>query len=257
MASFLITGASRGFGLALVKELASLPPSKVSNIIAASRSQSTALDELIKSDTTNRIEQVRLDVTNRDSIATAAAEVEAKLGDKGLDVLINNAGVLEYSFGGTSSMENLESSFAVNVLGVHHVTQSFFPLLIKGNLKKVANISTTLGSIAVAPSFAAMPAPAYKIIKAAMNALTVQWALDHEKDGFTFVALCPGWMKTELGGGDMADLTPEQGAKASLDIIFNKSQAEVNGKMAKVFVEGLDKPAEGRLNVYDGSDAPW
>ncbi len=53
----------------------------------------------------------------------------------------------------------------------------------------------------------------------------------------------------------MADLTPEQGAKASLDIIFDKGQKEVNGQMPKVFVQGWEK-AEG-LNVYDGSNAPW
>lgn len=87
---------------------------------------------------------------------------------------------------------NLESSFAVNVLGVHHVTQAFFPLLQKGNLKKVANISTTLGSIDLVPHLVYFPAPAYKITKAATNPLTVQWALDHEKDGFTFIAICPG-----------------------------------------------------------------
>lgn len=55
----------------------------------------------------------------------------------------------------------------------------------------------------------------------------------------------------------MVNLTPEQGAQASLDIIFNKTQEEVNGKMPKVFVEGFDKPAPGRMNVYDGTNAPW
>jgi hypothetical protein len=63
-------------------------------------------------------------------------------------------------------------------------------------------------------------------------------------------------MKTELGGGDMADLTPEQGAKASLDIIFNKGQ-ELNGQMPKVFVKGWEKPQEGKWNVYDGTNVPW
>lgn len=52
----------------------------------------------------------------------------------------------------------------------------------------------------------------------------------------------------------MADLTPEEGAKASLDIIFNKGQ-EVNGQMPKVFVKGYEK-GEG-TNVYDGTNAPW
>lgn len=61
-------------------------------------------------------------------------------------------------------------------------------------------------------------------------------------------------MKTELGGGEIADLTPEQGAKASLDIIFNKGQ-EVNGKMPIVYVEGWEN-AKGP-NVYNGTNYPW
>lgn len=61
-------------------------------------------------------------------------------------------------------------------------------------------------------------------------------------------------MKTALGGGDMADLTPEEGAKASLDIIFKPGQ-EYNGQMPKVFVKGWEK-AEGN-NQYDGTNVPW
>ena len=52
--------------------------------------------------------------------------------------------------------------------------------------------ATTLGSITLARAAHYLPAPAYKISKAAMDALTVQYALDYEKDGFTFMALCPG-----------------------------------------------------------------
>ena len=62
------------------------------------------------------------------------------------------------------------------------------------------------------------------------------------------------WLKTDLGGGDMADLTPEEGARASLDIIFKEGQ-EYNGKMPKIFVKGWEN-AKGP-NVYDGTDAPW
>ena len=52
--------------------------------------------------------------------------------------------------------------------------------------------STPLGSITLSRAAHYLPAPAYKISKAAMNALTVQYALDYEKEGFTFMALCPG-----------------------------------------------------------------
>lgn len=61
-------------------------------------------------------------------------------------------------------------------------------------------------------------------------------------------------MQTDLGGGDMADLTPEQGAKASLDILF-KPNEETNGTMPKVLIPGWENFTSG--NVYDGKDAPW
>jgi hypothetical protein len=62
------------------------------------------------------------------------------------------------------------------------------------------------------------------------------------------------WLKTELGGGDMADLLPEQGAKGTLEII-DRPNSETNGKFITVFVEGWDNA--DRLNVYDGKEAPW
>ncbi|KAI1410012.1 NAD(P)-binding protein [Hypoxylon sp. FL1857] len=253
MASFLITGASRGFGLALARLLASLPASDVSKVFASAREDSTALNDLAK-ESPGRVIVVRLDVTNEASIKQAAVEVERQLEGKGLDVLINNAGVCEYAPDGVKSMDNLEESITINVLGAHWVTRAFLPLLQKGTLKKVANISTTLASITLARDAHYFPAPAYKISKAAMNSLTVQYALDHEKEGFTFMALCPGWMKTDLGGGDMADLTPEEAAKASLDIILRPGQ-ELNGKMPKVHIKGWEN-APGR-NQYDGTNVPW
>lgn len=103
MASYLITGASRGFGLALAKELVSRPPTAVSKIFAAVRGDAPELDELAKG-SAGRIDVVKLDVTSQDSIKKAAAEVEKKLEGKGLDVLINNAGVCQYAFEGVKSM---------------------------------------------------------------------------------------------------------------------------------------------------------
>lgn len=98
MASFLITGASRGFGLALVKELVSHPSSEVGKVIAAARGDAPALDEVV-SKSSGRVSVVMLDVTNQASIKQAVTEAESILGDKGLDVLINNAGICEYALG--------------------------------------------------------------------------------------------------------------------------------------------------------------
>ena len=103
MASFFITGASRGFGLALVRELVSLPTSKVSKVIASAQGDAPALNELAQK-SSGRVDIVQLDVTDQASIKKAAAEAETSLGGKGLDVLINNAGVCQYDFEGVKSM---------------------------------------------------------------------------------------------------------------------------------------------------------
>ena len=105
MATFLITGASRGLGLALTRELASRPASEVSKVFASIRGDSTpaALNELAQT-SSGRVVTVKLDVTDQQSIKKAAAEVETKLGGKGLDVLINNAGICQYSLGGVQAM---------------------------------------------------------------------------------------------------------------------------------------------------------
>ena len=103
MASIFITGASRGLGLAFVRELVALPNSEVGKIIASSRGDAPALDEIVQK-SSGRVAVVKLDVTNQTSIKKAATETESILGGKGLDVLINNAGICQYAFKGVSSM---------------------------------------------------------------------------------------------------------------------------------------------------------
>jgi NAD(P)-dependent dehydrogenase (short-subunit alcohol dehydrogenase family) len=103
MASYLITGASRGLGLELTRQLAAFPPSEVGKIFATARGDAPELEELAKK-SSGRVITIRLDVTDEASIKQAAAEVESKLDGKGLDVLINNAGVLQYSPKGIGSM---------------------------------------------------------------------------------------------------------------------------------------------------------
>lgn len=104
MASFLITGSSRGLGLALATRLASLPSSQVGTIFATARQDnSSQLKELITS-SSGRVQFVGLDVTNKSSIEEATRSVEQKLQGKGLDYLINNAGVLDWNPAGVAGM---------------------------------------------------------------------------------------------------------------------------------------------------------
>ncbi|PYH30041.1 SDR family oxidoreductase [Aspergillus neoniger CBS 115656] len=269
MASYLITGASRGIGLATARTLASKPASEVSVIFAAARTQTDDLKRLV-AQSPGRVHHVSMDVEIKNSIQPAVATVESVLLGKGLDVLINNAGIMPSTRGGIENMlavillipyialltvnrDNLDSVFHTNVTSAHLVTSAFLPLLKKGNLKKVVNISTTLGSITMAPRFALFPVPAYKVSKAALNMLTTQYAQSLADQGFTFLAISPGWVKTDLGG-ERADITAEQSVQGLLDIIVPATQ-EDNGKFFNIRVPGWEQ-AEG-LNQYDGEVVPW
>ncbi|KAL0263381.1 hypothetical protein SLS55_002361 [Diplodia seriata] len=252
MASYLITGSSRGLGLAIAGLIASKPSSEVSKVFASARSETDGIKKLV-SESNGRVEFVQLDVTSEESAKKAASTVEQSLGGKGLDVIINNAGVMNYTPNGIETMTDLDETFKINVTSVHYVTSAFLPLLKKGNLKKVVNISTTLGSIGKAPTYALFPVPAYKVSKAALNMLTVQYSQSFASEGFTFVAVSPGWVQTDLGGST-ADLTIEQGSKAVTDIVFRVGKEET-GKFFNIHVPGWEH-AEG-INQYDGANPPW
>lgn len=103
MASYLITGASRGIGLELTRQLSSLPSSTVSKVFATARGDAPALKELTQK-SSGKVVIVKLDTTSLESAKQAAAEVESHLEGKGLDVLINNAGVMPASPNGIVTM---------------------------------------------------------------------------------------------------------------------------------------------------------
>jgi len=253
MSSYLITGCSRGLGLELATQLAS--SSEVSTIFATARKESPALKELIQK-SNGRVVLIRLEATDAASIKQAVTDVEKALGGKGLDVLINNAGIMDYTPKGASTMspDDLNNVLTTNVTAVHLVTQAFLPLLEKGNLKKIVNITSTLGSISLAGEFLSSPAPAYKISKAALNMLTVQYASQQAEHGFTIFCISPGWLKTDLGGVDYADLEVSVGATAVLEKVF-AAKKEDNGTFMNIHVKGYENVETG--NKYDGENPPW
>lgn len=104
MASYLVTGSSRGLGLALVSRLANLPKAEVGTIIATARQDDSPRLKELANASSGRVELVKLDVTDRPNVEAAAKMVEAKLQGKGLDFLINNAGVMDWSSTGLEGM---------------------------------------------------------------------------------------------------------------------------------------------------------
>lgn len=145
MANYLITGASRGIGLELTKQLLSLPTSQVSKVFAVARSNPSALQDLMKQHQDRAI-HISACIDDTASIQKAATEVKTRLGTEGLDVLVNNAGVSVVSPGGikTLSAEDLAHVFDVNVVGTHRTIAAFLPLLEVGKLKKVISMCVLL-----------------------------------------------------------------------------------------------------------------
>ncbi|KAK4902834.1 hypothetical protein LTR27_000773 [Elasticomyces elasticus] len=248
--SYLVTGASRGIGLELVQQLLALPGSQVTKVIALSRgAPPAALQELLDKHA-ERATHVTASVDDTQSVKQAAQAVEAQLGDQGLDVLINNAGIFGEVFAEGAKFippEEMLRVLDVNVVGPHRVTAAFLTLLEKGRQKKVINMSSTLGSIAMSEYFTFAPVPPYKISKTALHMLNKQYALEYEGKGFTFLAVSPGWLKTDLGGPH-ADLDVDVGVRDVIRIILEATPAQ-NGHAVGIKVSGNDR--------YDGKEVPW
>ncbi|KAJ7467433.1 hypothetical protein B0H11DRAFT_2197348 [Mycena galericulata] len=143
---------------------------------------------------------VQLDITDYTSIKNAHAFIANYLQQKnlpGLDVLVNNAAIVGNTF---------EETFGVNVFGTAKITEAIRPILNNGGA--IINVSSGLGSMSlfskrppVMPVHLLLPAHMmYGASKAALNSLTVQWALQEEQkgSGIRVVSVCPGLNKTNL-----------------------------------------------------------
>ncbi|KAJ7274113.1 hypothetical protein C8J57DRAFT_1178256 [Mycena rebaudengoi] len=208
--SILVTGANQGLGRHTVHKLAATP-----NVIVfmGSRKISAAENALVefKSDihASSTVVPIQLDITDAASIKDAHAFIKDYLKSHnlpGLDVLVNNA-----ARSAAGRVEDFQELYAVNVFGTVAITEAIRPLINNGG--SILNISTELSSMKRYTKERSPPLiyPAYASSKAALNNLTVQWALREElKDsGIRVVSICPGFNKTNLndytGTGDPAD----------------------------------------------------
>ncbi|DBA71249.1 TPA: hypothetical protein ACH3X2_011067 [Trebouxia sp. C0005] len=204
----VITGSSRGLGLEFVRQLLDKTESQV---VATAREpqKAGALTALAKQQR-NRLKLVALDTGDESSIKAAAEEI-ANLYS-GVDLLINNAGIDEgveipaLELGAAT----YEKILNVNVVGPYLVTRTFVPLLLKRNTRTVVQMSSILGSLT--RNRLGMTDPkknplgnrciAYQASKAALNMQSSVFANELRKDKFCLVSLEPGWVDTDMGGGN-------------------------------------------------------
>lgn len=205
----LVTGANRGIGLEFVRQLLA----RGDRVVATCRhpGKATALNTLA-GEYPGRLRVLPLDVAREKSRAELVRELP--LVCERLDLLVNNAGVLHSGERfGQLSQALLEDSLAVNALGPLLVTEALAPTLADG--ARVANVSSMMSSLTTREEFRS---PGYCMGKAAQNMASVQLAHALRPRGIVVLALCPGWVQTDMGGAG-AQITPAQSVQGLLRVI--------------------------------------
>jgi NAD(P)-dependent dehydrogenase (short-subunit alcohol dehydrogenase family) len=200
----LVTGANRGIGLEIVRQLAA----KGITVILAARDPRRAEEaaQPLKAQGLAVIPR-QLDVTDQASVDQLAREVEAEFG--GLDILINNAGVfIDRNQPGTAAdLDVVRATLETNLYGPWRLSEVFLPLMRRAGRGRIVNLSSGLGAL----SEMGGGYPGYRVSKTALNALTRILADELRGSGVLVNSACPGWVRTEMGGAN-APRSVEQGA---------------------------------------------
>ena len=189
----LVTGANRGIGFEVCRQLASRGFIVFLTARDAGKAR-TAAEKLAKIGT---VERLLLDVADPQSIQNAADEVKKRYGY--LKVLVNNAGI-NYDTWQTAEKADINGTvmetITTNLLGPWRMCQAFLPLLRESGAGRIVNVSSESGSLA---NMGAGP-PAYQVTKAGLNALTRTLAGELRGARILVNAVCPGWVATDMGG---------------------------------------------------------
>ncbi len=203
----LVTGANKGIGLQIAKELAA----HGFTVLIGSRNLERG--ETAASSVGADAHAVQLDVTNQTSIAAAAERIRNEFGR--LDVLVNNAAISHVDKPGWSledmaksnrasvaSLDEVRTVFETNVFGVLAVTQAMLPLLREAPAARIVNVSSGVGSLTInsdpASPFRSMFDAVYCPSKTALNAITLAFAIELESTGIKVNAADPGFIATDL-----------------------------------------------------------
>jgi NAD(P)-dependent dehydrogenase (short-subunit alcohol dehydrogenase family) len=186
----LVTGANRGIGLELARQLLS----RGDKVDAAVRDPERAAQLRALAPAT-RLRIHRCDVADGASVAALAKA----LGDTALDVLVNNAGVWGGERQRVGDMDFAEAmrTYEINALGALRVSLAVLPHLRRGAGKKILSITSGMGSIDDNKSGGYL---GYRMSKAALNMMAKTLAVDLRADGIASAVINPGWVKTDMGG---------------------------------------------------------
>lgn len=229
MNTILITGAGRGIGIEMTKQLLEAG----NHVIAWARSpqKSTLLSQL-KSQYPQKLEIYPIDITSDAQVSEFLRQHTEK---KPIDILINNAGIYgEDRDFETLSLNDVLHTIETNSLGPMRVTKALLPFLQMSTNPKVIHITSLMGSIEDNESGGSY---GYRMSKAALNMFHKSFSIDYSN--IISLVIHPGWVKTDMGGPN-APTTPCESVQGILKII-----------------SAAKKSDSGKFISYSGEILPW
>ncbi|MFF1571348.1 SDR family NAD(P)-dependent oxidoreductase [Leifsonia sp. NPDC058292] len=240
MSVALVTGANRGIGREVARELAG----RGFKVVVAARSLLAAQE--LAAQLGSESVAVPIDVTDPASVRATAQRVQELTG--GIDVLVNNAGILPEATTQTHEIIDVDifqQTYATNVFGAVSVLQEFLPQLRRSPAGRIVNVTTTMASLADQTNpespYYGMVLPAYQSSKAALNNVTIALAKALADTPIKVTSVCPGFVQT--------DLTP-----------INREQAPVTAvEAAQVVVRAATLPADAPSGTFvdRSGTVPW
>ncbi|MBL7480766.1 SDR family oxidoreductase [Legionella bononiensis] len=226
MKTALITGANRGIGLEIARQL----KEKGYYVIGCCRNPAKANELKQYAD-----EIIQLDVTQDNDIAS----LQQTLKNSPIDLLVNNAGITgeQGVTTGNISRTNFIDVLNVNCISVVKISDALLPNIQASQDKNILVISSRMGSIAENDQGRSY---AYRTSKAALNCAMRSFAIDVQDKGVHVMLIHPGWVKTNLGGPD-----------ALIDV-----QTSVTGMLNQAEKE-LSRSHADKLHRFDGGVIPW
>lgn len=199
----LVTGGNKGIGHEIVRQLARAGWRVFLGARDRARGEAAAA-ELAGEGT---VEFLEIDVSNPGSIRAGAEELIRRT--PALDALVNNAGILEDDGKSIVDIDPdlVRRTLETNTFGPLQLTQALLPALRQAGGARVVNLSSGLGQLGDMED----GYPGYGISKTALNAVTRKFAAALKADGIAVNSVCPGWVKTDMGGAG-AHRTVRQGA---------------------------------------------
>ena len=224
----LITGANRGIGLEFTKQYAA----DGWKVLACCREPQSAIALQALASAHSNIEILALDVANFKQIDALALQLK----ESAIDVLINNAGVYPHSSFGDTNYDDWAEAFKINAMASLKMAEAFVQHITRSQLKKVATLSSKMGSI---DDNGSGESYSYRASKTAVNMVMKSLSIDLKPYGISVVTLHPGWVQTDMGGENA--LVSATTSVAGL----------------RTVIENLNIANTGKFIAYDGKEIAW